>query len=50
MEAELSTVNFNNGGWYFIELESGDTSINKGGRVFYVVRNGIELWFGFLGG
>ena len=42
-------IAFNNAGWYFVELDSGERDRPKGHTVLYVQRNGIELWFGFLG-
>ena len=48
MEAAQDTINFNNAGWYCVAFDStGGRS--KGGRVFYLLRNGVELWLGFLG-
>ena len=45
----VERISFDNAGWYFVEFETSESGRPKGTRVFYVQRNGIELWFGFLG-
>ena len=45
----VERITFNNGRWYFVEFETSETGRIKGNRILYVQRNGIELWFGFLG-
>ena len=45
----VDRIALNNAGWYFVEFNTSEPDRPKGNRVLYVQRNGIELWFGFLG-